>query len=65
MKVNDYIIPSEQDFITMLDENYDLNRFLLWSPYSSDPVLNYGGVLSRNEKTESFMNFFICGRAKK
>lgn len=56
MDAYSHIIPSEKELIDMLNENYDLNRFLLCSPHSTDPVLNYGGLLSRKEKIDAFMH---------
>lgn len=46
----------EREFVSMLNENYDLARFLLCSPHSTDPILNYGGLLSQKEKKNAFMN---------
>lgn len=46
----------EQELKDMLTGNYDLTHFLLCSPHSTDPVLNYGGLLSRKEKKEAFLH---------
>ena len=49
------LTPSEKELVKMLNDNYDLNRFILCSPHSTDPVLNYGGDLSKKEKKKAFM----------
>ena len=45
----------EMEFIEMFNDNYDLMRFMLCSPHSTDPVLNYGGRLSKVPKKDAFL----------
>ena len=50
------LTPMEMEFIEMFNDNYDLMRFMLCSPHSTDPVLNYGGRLSKVPKKDAFLN---------
>lgn len=49
------LTPMEMEFIEMFNDNYDLMRFMLCSPHSTDPVLNYGGRLSKVPKKDAFL----------
>ena len=52
----------ERDLFYMLTESYDLKRFLLCSPYSSDPILNYGGILSKKHEEAFVKHLYVEGR---
>jgi len=53
---------TETEFIEMLNNNYDLMRFMLCSPHSTDPVLNYGGRLSKVPKKDAFLKeLYVSG----
>ncbi|MBE6786517.1 MAG: ParA family protein [Ruminococcaceae bacterium] len=52
----------ERDLFCMLTESYDLKRFLLCSPYSSDPILNYGGILSKKHEEAFVKHLYVEGR---
>lgn len=57
-----YIDKYEKDLFSMLHESYDLQKFMLCSPYSTDPILNYGGILSKNYSEAFLKHLYIEGR---
>ena len=65
MTANIVFTPLELELIDMLNNKYDLARFLLCSPHSTDPVLNYGGILSKKGKKDAFMKqLYVTGSSQ-
>ena len=61
MNMHSYISEDEKELISMLNDYCDLNHFLLCSPYSTDPVLNYGGILTQ-KKTAFNQSLYVNGQ---